>query len=74
LDKLTQWITGCKNAMKNTEDGYFTSLQLTAELASLDNPKWTDQGKVEQDIQRAMKEGKMMEKQTSSGARYTWRD
>lgn len=74
LSKLKQWVEGCKKAKADTDDGYFTISELTEKLASLKDAKWTDEDKIKEAIQRAMKEGHMMEKYTSRGPKYTWRD
>ena len=72
MDKMTQWVHGCHEAMKNSEDGkYFTEQQLINELASIPKSKWTDGINISNHIQKFMAQGKMMEKQ---GKGYTWLD
>jgi len=71
MSKMQQWVEGCHNAMKNSEDGkYFTEQQLINELASLPKSKWTDGSNISQHIQKFMSYGKIMQK----GDRYTWLD
>src|SRR5215216_1285391 len=71
MNKMEQWVHGCHQAMKNSQDGkYFTEQELINVLAGLFKSKWTDGSNISNHIQKAMLMGKMMEK----GGKYTWRD
>jgi DNA replicative helicase MCM subunit Mcm2 (Cdc46/Mcm family) len=68
LNKKTQWVTGCKVAMRGKEDGYFTEAELRNALASIEGSRWTDSENVHVTLKQAVEAGAMKEKQ----GRYTW--